>query len=120
MPQQAASCASEGRQAPAGVAPIMGIDRLGVDVKICSDQASTEDYMGDIDAATIRALGNKLESIEILERAPGSGFRIKLYMRSRYGTPIVETHSRRFETISEADQFIEREFGAVDIGVKLE
>lgn len=75
--------------------------------------------MGNIDADTIGALGNTLETIEIVERAPGAGLRMILHMRTRHGSPVVETCARHFPTLAEAENYAEAEFGAIEIGMRL-
>jgi hypothetical protein len=70
--------------------------------------------MGDIDAATVDALGNTLEAIEIVERTGGVGFRLTFHMRSRHGTPVVETSARSFQTLIDAKEYARSEFGAFE------
>ena len=76
--------------------------------------------MGNIDAAIIRALGNTLEAIEIIQQSHGSGFRIIVHMRTRHDSPVVETCARRFMTLAEAENYAELEFGDVTLSFKLE
>ena len=76
--------------------------------------------MADMDAATIYALGNKLDSIEIVEPSPGAGFRVLLHMRSRHGTPVIETCSTIFNTLKEADTYAAAEYGRLDAMIRLD
>lgn len=64
--------------------------------------------------------GITLSSIEIIEPAPGAGFLVVLHGLDSRGGRASVTLPRAFPTLSEADEFVARQYGLADADIRLD
>jgi hypothetical protein len=54
---------------------------------------------------------NRVQSVTIVARRSGPGFRLVLCLRTRSGTPVLETLPDSFDTITSAELYAMQELG---------
>jgi hypothetical protein len=54
---------------------------------------------------------NRVQSVTIVARRSGPGFRLVLCLLSRTGTPVLETLPNSFDTIANAEHYATQELG---------
>lgn len=54
---------------------------------------------------------NRVQSVTIVARRSGPGFRLVLCLRTRTGTPVLETLPDSFDTITSAERYATEELG---------
>ena len=54
---------------------------------------------------------NRVQSVTIVDRRSGPGYRIVLCLKSPVGTPVLETLTDAFPTIAEAERFAVEQIG---------
>jgi hypothetical protein len=62
---------------------------------------------------------NPVQSATIVARRSGPGFRLVLCLRSRTGTPVLETLADSFDTITSAERFATEQLGVPPTQIRM-
>ena len=61
---------------------------------------------------------NRVQSVTIVDRRSGPGYRIVLCLKAPGGTPVLETLTDAFATVSEAERFEVEQIGVAPADVR--